>query len=50
VFDMIFASLAAEGARPDRIMIDATHLKARRTAAILQKGTFPAVSDGQKAA
>jgi transposase len=51
VFDMIFASLAAEGARPDRIMIDATHLKAHRTAAsLLQKGAFPAVSDGQKAA
>jgi transposase len=50
VFDMIFASLAAEGASPGRIMIDATHLKAHRTAAsLLQKGAFPAVSDGQKA-
>src|ERR1700684_2231280 len=43
VFDRIFASLAAEDAKPDRIMIDATHLKAHRTAAsLLQKGAFPA--------
>jgi putative transposase len=35
VFNKIFASLAAEGAKPDRIMIDATHLKAHRTAASL---------------
>ena len=35
----------AEGPRPERIMIDATHLKAHRTAAsLLKKGMFPAVS------
>jgi transposase len=45
VFDRIFASLAGEGSRPERIMIDATHLKAHRTAAsLLKKGMFPAVS------
>ncbi len=44
VFDRIFASLAGEGPRPERIMIDATHLKAHRTAASwLKKGMFPAV-------
>ena len=45
VFDRIFASLAAEGPRPERIMIDATHLKAHRTAdSLLKKGMFPGVS------
>jgi len=45
VFDRIFASLAGEGPKPERIMIDATHLKAHRTAAILlKKGLFPVVS------
>ena len=33
VFNRIFAALAAEGGKPDRLMIDATHLKAHRTAA-----------------
>lgn len=37
VFDRIFASLAGEGPKPERIMIDATHLKAHRTAASLLK-------------
>src|SRR5512136_979822 len=50
VFDRIFASLAGEGPRPERIMIDATHLKAQRTAAsLLKKGMFPAVSAAPKA-
>lgn len=45
VFDRIFAGLAGEGPRPERIMIDATHLKAHPTAAsLLKKGLFPAVS------
>ncbi|WAJ28474.1 IS5 family transposase [Jeongeupella avenae] len=44
VFNRIFASLAGEGPRPERIMIDATHLKAHRTAASLLKGgMFPAI-------
>ena len=51
VFDRIFEALAARGGRPDRIMIDATHLKAHRTAAsLLKKGMFPAVSGGPRAA
>lgn len=35
VFNRIFAGLAAEGGPPDQLMIDATHLKAHRTAASL---------------
>ena len=39
VFARIFAALAAEGGPAERLMIDATHLKAHRTAAsLLQKG------------
>jgi transposase len=50
VFDCIFAGLAGEGAKPERIMIDATHLKAHRTAAsLLKKGLFPVVSGAPKA-
>ena len=49
VFDRIFAALAGEGPKPERIMIDATHLKAHRTAAsLLKKGLFPAVSGEQR--
>ena len=51
VFDRIFAGLAGQGPKPERIMIDATHLKAHRTAASLLKGgLFPDVSGAQKAA
>ena len=51
VFDRIFAALAGEGSKPERIMIDATHLKAHRTAAsLLKKGLFPAALDARKAA
>src|SRR6516164_11605312 len=51
VFDRIFAALASEGPEPKRIMIDATHLKAHRTAAsLLKKGLFPAALGAQKAA
>jgi len=51
VFNRIFAELAKEAGSPDKLMIDATHLKAHRTAAsLLKKGAFPAVSVGQKAA
>ena len=51
VFDRILASLAAESGPPDRLMIDATHLKAHRTAAsLLKKGLFPAASGVRKAA
>lgn len=51
VFDKIFSALAAEGGPPDRLIIDATHLKAHRTAAsLLKRGLFPDVSAGPKAA
>lgn len=39
MFDRIFAGLADEGPKPERIMIDAMHLRAHRTVASLaQKG------------
>jgi putative transposase len=51
VFDRIFAALTAEAGQPDRLMIDATHLKAHRTASSLLKGgMFPAVSDARRVA
>ena len=44
IFNKIFAGLAAKGGMPDQLMIDATHLKAHRTAAsLLKKGLFPDV-------
>jgi hypothetical protein len=49
VLDRIFAGLAGEGPKPERIMIDATHLKPHGTAASLpKKGMFLAVSGAQK--
>ena len=51
VFNKIFAALVHEGGPPERLMIDATHIKAHRTAAsLLKKGMFPALSDARKAA
>ena len=51
VFDRIFAGLAGQASQPDRVMIDATHLKAHRTAAsLLQKGLYPAISVARRAA
>jgi len=51
VFNKIFAELARKAGKSDRLMIDATHLKAHRTAAsLLKKGLFPDVSGAQKAA
>ena len=50
VFNKIFAGLAAQAGKPDQLMIDATHLKAHRTAAsLLKKGLFPDVSDAPRA-
>ncbi len=50
VFNRIFAELSAKGPRPERLMIDATHLKAHRTAAsLLKKGFFPDVSGAPRA-
>lgn len=44
VFNKIFAGLAAKAGKTDQLMIDATHLKAHRTAAsLLKKGLFPDV-------
>ena len=51
VFNRIFVGLAGRAGEPERLMIDATHLKAHRTAAsLLKKGLFPAVSDAPRAA
>jgi transposase len=51
VFNRIFAELAGQTGTPDRLIIDATYLKAHRTAAsLLKKGLFPAVSVARKAA
>ena len=51
VFDRIFSGLSAEEGEPETLMIDATHLKAHRTASSLaKKGMYPAILDGQKAA
>jgi len=50
VFDKIFTALVEEGGPPDRLMIDATHLKAHRTAcSLLKKGMFPVLLAAQKA-
>ncbi len=46
VFDRIFPTLASVSTSTDTTMIDATHLKAHRSAAsLLKKGLFPAISD-----
>ncbi len=45
VFNHIFVELSGKDPKPDRLMIDATHLKAHRTAAsLLKKRMFPDVS------
>ena len=50
VFNRIFAALVEEAGEPDVLMIDATHLKAHRTASsLLKKGLLPGVSDAPKA-
>ncbi|GAD28354.1 transposase [Gluconobacter thailandicus NBRC 3257] len=42
VFDRIFVALTEQAGRSKRLMIDATHLKAHRTAAsLLKKGFSP---------
>jgi len=51
VFDRILGGLAACVKEPDIVMIDATHLKAHRTACSLaKKGLLPAVLAEPKAA
>ena len=50
VFDKMFTALAEENGPPERLMIDATHLKAHRTAcSLLKGGMFPALSAAPKA-
>ena len=42
VFNKIFAALAHKGRKPERVMIDAAHLKAHRTAAsLLERACSP---------
>jgi len=49
VFDRIFSALVTEGEGPDILMIDATHLKAHRTASsLLKKGMFPGALAAQR--
>lgn len=51
VFNKISAELARKAGTPSRLMIDATHLKAHRTAAsLLKKCLFPAVRGARRAA
>lgn len=51
IVNRIFAALSAKAGKSDRLMIDATHLKAHRTeASLLKKGLFPDVSGAPKAA
>ena len=49
IFNSIFLELSKTAGNDGKIMIDATHLKAHRTAAsLLKKGLFPAASGVQK--
>ena len=51
VFSKIFSELASKAGKSSRLMIDATHLKAHRTAAsLLKKGLYPDVSGARRAA
>ncbi len=51
VFNKIFSELARKAGKSSRLMIDATHLKAHRTAAsLLKKGLFRDVSGARRAA
>ena len=50
VFDKIFKALVEAQGIPEQLQIDATHLKAHRTAAsLLKKGMFPALLGAQMA-
>ena len=49
VFDRIFTSLADEGPKPERIMVDAAYVKTRCTAAsLLKKGYSPSCRAHQR--
>lgn len=48
VFDKIFKALSSQD-RPEQLQIDATHLKAHRTASsLLKKGMFPETSGARR--
>lgn len=50
VFNRIFYALVHKMSQSDQLQIDATHLKAHRTASsLLKKGMYPALSASQKA-
>ena len=49
VFNKIFSELASKSGKSSRLMIDATYLKAHRTAAsLLKKGLYPVVSGARR--
>lgn len=51
VFDKIFEELVKKAEKPEQLQIDATHLKAHRTASsLLKKGMFPVLLDAPKVA
>ena len=51
IFNKIFAALVEDEGACEQLMIDATHLKAHRTAAsLLKKGLYPALLDAPRAA
>ena len=51
IFNNIFFELSKTAGHDGKVMIDATHLKAHRTAAsLLKKGLFPAALDAQEVA
>jgi transposase len=51
VFNRIFVILAEEGPGPERVVIDAIHLRTHRTtASLLKNGLFPAVSGAPRRA
>ena len=50
VFDKIFMALVSQANIPDQLQMDATYLKAHRTAAsLLKKGMFQELLDARKA-
>ena len=45
VLNRVFAALTIKGRKPPQLMIDASHLKANRTASrLLEKGLFPGLA------
>ncbi len=49
IFDQIFKALSSSSDTPEQLQVDATHLKAHRTASsLLKKGMFPEALAAQK--